>query len=122
MGILNVSPLEWVTRVMDFSQTSLDNTLDTVKEVHQTMAEIPINVAQEFGMSEEISAALKHTHRRVLEHTYNGVSDAVGEVNQYMVKQAQNVDKLTNFARPPAKPKIVKLASKKEPLEKRKTK
>ena len=89
MGILNVSPLGWVTRVMEFSQTSLENTLDTVQEVHQTMAEIPINVAQEFGLSEQTSAALKYTHRRVLEHLYNGVRDAVGEVNEYMVKQAQ---------------------------------
>jgi len=120
MGILNVSPLGWVTRVMDFSQTSLDNTLDTVKEVHQTMAEIPINVAQEFGMSEQTSAALKYTHRRVLDHVYNGVRDAVGEVNQYMVKQAQNVDRLTNFDRLPSPQTIVNLGSKQEPLEERK--
>ena len=117
MGILNVSPLGWVTRVIDFSQTSLENTLDTVKEVHQTMAEIPINIAQEFGMSEQTSAALKYTHRRVLDHLYNGVRDAVGEVNEYMVKQAQNVDRLTNFDRLPSKPTIVKLASKQEQLK-----
>jgi len=116
MGILNMSPLDWTTRVMEFSQTSLDNTLDTVKEVHQTMVEIPINVAQEFGMSKQTAAGLKWTHRRVLEHLYNGVSDAVGEVNEYMVKQAQNVDKLTNFERLPSKPKVVKLESKKEQL------
>ena len=120
MGILNVSPLGWVTRVMEFSQTSLENTLDTVQEVHQTMAEIPINVAKEFGMSEQTSAALKYTHRRVLEHLYNGVRDAVGEVNEYMVKQAQNVDRLTNFDRLPSRPTIVKLGSKKDQLEERK--
>ena len=118
MGILNVSPLGWVTRVIDFSQTSLENTLDTVQEVHQTMAEIPINVAQELGMSEQTSAALKYTHRRVLEHLYNGVRDAVGEVNEYVVRQAQNVDRLTNFERLPARPTIVQLASKKEQLNK----
>ena len=118
MGILNMSPLDWVTRVMDFSQTSLENTLGTVQEVHQTMAEIPINIAQEFGMSEQTSAALKYTHRRVLEHLYNGVRDAVGEVNEYMVKQAQNVDKLTNFDRLPSKPTLVKLGTKKEQLNK----
>ena len=122
MGILNVSPLGWVTRVMEFSQTSLENTLDTVQEVHQTMAEIPINVAQEFGMSEQTSAALKYTHRRVLEHLYNGVRDAVGEVNEYMVKQAQNIDKLTNFDRLPSKPTIVRLGSTKDQLEERKLK
>ena len=116
MGILKVSPLGWVTRVIDFSQTSLENTLDTVQEVHQTMAEIPINVAQEFGMSKQTAAGLKWTHRRVLEHLYNGVSDAVGEVNEYMVKQAQNVDKLTNFDRLPSKPTLVKLETKKEQL------
>lgn len=111
MGILNMSPLDWVTRVMDFSQTSLENTLDTIKEVHQTMAEIPINVAQEFGMSEETSTALKDTHRRVLDHIHNGVRDAVGEVNQYMVKQAQNIDNLANFDKRPDERTAVTLQS-----------
>jgi len=116
MGILNVSPLGWVTRVMEFSQTSLENTLDTVQEVHQTMVEIPINVAQELGMSKQTAAGLKWTHERVLEHLYNGVRDAAGEVNEYMVKQAENIDRLTNFERLPSRPKIVKLESKKAQL------
>lgn len=115
-----MSPLDWATRVTDFSQKSLDNTLDTVKEVHQTMAEIPINVANEFGMSEQTSSALKYAHRRVLDHIYNGVSGAAGEVNQYIVKQVQNVDRLANFDRPPSEPTIVELRTKNEQPEERK--
>lgn len=114
MGILNMSPLDWVTRVMDFSQTSLENTLDTVKEVHQTLAEIPIDVAQELGLPKEASAALKYTHRQVLERIDTGVRGAVREVNQYVVKQAQNVDRLVNFDRPPEEQTIVKPGSKEE--------
>jgi hypothetical protein len=117
MGMLNMSPLDWVTRVMDFSQTSLENTLNTVKEVHQTVAEIPINIAQEFGMPDETATALKDTHRRVLDHINNGVRDSVGIVNQYMVKQAQNVDRLANFDRLPSAPTIVQLESKKAQQE-----
>ena len=106
-----MSPLDWVTKVMDFSQTSLDNTLDTIKEVHQIVAEIPINVAQELGMSEETSTALKDTHRRVLDHIHTGISNAVGEVNQYMVKQARNVNDLASFDPNAEEQPIMKLES-----------
>jgi len=109
-----MSPLDWVTKVMDFSQTSLDNTLDTIKEVHQTIAEIPINVAQELGMSEETSTALKNTHRRVLDHIHAGVSNAVAEVNQYMVKQAQNVNDLASFDPNTEEQAIMKLERKRD--------
>jgi hypothetical protein len=117
MGILNMSPLDWTTRVMEFSQTSLENTLHTVKEVHQTMAEIPLNVAQEFGMSKDTSTALKYIHRRVLDHMYDGIGNAVGEVNQYVVKQAQNIDRLTNFDRVPEEPTFVRPGGREAPQE-----
>ena len=109
MGLFNVSPLDWIGKVMDFSQTSLDNTLGTVKEVHQTLVEIPINIAQELGLPEEKAATLKITHRRILDHALDGVSEACGEVNQYIVKQAEAVNQLANFASNPAKPTIVQL-------------
>lgn len=114
MGLFDVSPLDWITKVMDFSQTSLENTMGAVKEVHQTTVEIPINVAQELGLSEEQSAALKETHRRVLDHLYGGICEACAEVNQYIVKQAKTVNQLADFAANPAEPTIVKLASEKE--------
>jgi len=117
MGILNMSPLDWTTRVMDFAQTSLENTLHTTKEIHQTMAEIPLNVAEELGMSKQTSAALKYIHRQVLDHIYDGVRDAVGEVNHYVVKQAQNIDRLTNFDRVPEEPTIVNPGSREVPAK-----
>ncbi len=111
MGILKMSPVDWVTRVMDFSQTSLENTLDTVKEVHQTLAEIPINVAQELGMSKETSAALKYTHRRLLDRIDEGVRSSVREVNQYVVKQVHTVDKLANFDKAESGQEVAPLTS-----------
>ena len=131
MGILKMSPLDWTTRVMEFSQTSLENTLDAVKEVHQTMAEIPLNVGQELGLPKQTSDALKYIHRQVLDRIYDGVGEAVGEVNQYVVKQVQNVDRLANFDpaspepetasetehEPEAEPTIVKPAGPEEPME-----
>jgi hypothetical protein len=96
-GILSMSPLDWVETVMDFSQTSLDNTLHTIKEVHQTIAEIPIDVAQEFGLPQETANALKSTHRRVLNRIHAGFSDACAEVHQYMIRQARAINKLTDF-------------------------
>lgn len=114
MGLFNLSPLDWITKVMDFSQTSLENTMGTVKEVHQTMVEIPINIAQDLGLPEETSNALKYTHRRILDHVLDGVSAGCGEVNQYIVNQAEAVNQLANFAPNPAKPTLVKLDMNKE--------
>jgi len=103
-----------ITRVMDFSQKSLENTMDVVTEVHQTIIEIPINVVQELGFPEETSTALKNTHRRVLERIYGGYCNACGEVNRYIVKQAQAVSQLTDPASGPARPTPLKLERKQE--------
>jgi len=98
-----------ITKVMDFSQTSLENTMDVVTEVHQTIIEIPINVVQELGFPEETSTALKKTHRRLLERIYGGYCHACGEVNRYIVKQAKAVDQLSGSGSGLAKPTPVKL-------------
>lgn len=103
-----------ITKVMDFSQTSLENTMDTITEVHQTIIEIPINVVQELGFPEETSTALKNTHRRILDRIYGGYCNACGEVNRYIVKQAQAVSQLTDPASEPARPAPIKLERKQE--------
>jgi len=109
MGVFNISPLDWITRVTDFSQKSLENTLGTIREVHQTIVEIPIDIAEELGLPEEDAVAIKQTHRRLLDHIHSGVCDACGEVNQYIVKQAKIVDELANFDSKAAEPTVVKL-------------
>jgi len=114
MGLLDTSPLGWIIKVTDFSQISLENTMGTIKEVHQAIIEIPINIAQELGFPEEDSTALKDSHRQILDHIHGGVCDACGEVNQYIVKQAKTVNQLFNFAPYPVEPTIVKLDRKKE--------
>ena len=109
MGLFDMSPLGWIIKVTDFSQTSLENTMGTIKEVHQAIIEIPINVAQEFGLPEEDSTALKNTHRQILDHLHGGVCNACGEVNHYIVKQAKAVNQLFDFASRPVEPTIVQL-------------
>lgn len=109
MGFVNS-----ITTVMDFSQKSLENTMSTIKEVHQTIAEIPINVAEELGgLPEEQATALKNKHRRVLDHVHDGIVDAVGEVNEYIVKQAQAVNDMARAQWDPPKPTIVEFETKK---------
>jgi hypothetical protein len=113
MGLFDMSPLGWIIKVTDFSQTSLENTMGTVKEVHQAIIEIPINVAQELGFPEESATVLKDTHRQILDHLQGGICDACGEVNQYIVKQAKAVNQLFNFVPNSVDPTIVKLQRKK---------
>lgn len=114
MGLFDMSTLDWITKVTNFSQTSLENTMGTIKEVHQKIVEIPLDVAQEFGLPEEKSAALKSAHRRVLDHLHDGVCGAIGEVNLYIVKQAKAVNELANFAAKPAERTVLKLEHEKQ--------
>ena len=109
MGLLNKSPLDLIRKVTDFSQTSAENTLSTIKEVHQKLAETSLDVAQEFGLPEDRSTELKEKHQRVLDHLHEGVCDAIGEVNQYIVKQAQAVDELADYSPKSGEPKLIPL-------------
>lgn len=110
MSVFDISPIGWIRRTMTFSQTSLQNTLHTIKEVHQSVVEIPINVAQELGLPDETAKVLKGTHRRILDHVHRGVSDSCGEVARYVIKQANAVDQLFDAPPKPAATAIVKLA------------
>lgn len=113
-GLLGMSPLEWIEKVTDFSQTSLENTMGTIKEVHQSIIEIPINIAEELGFPEREASALKDAHRKILDHLHNGVCQSCGEVNQYVVKQAKTVNELFDFTTRAAEPTVVKLDNRKE--------
>jgi len=108
MGLFDMSPLGWITKVTDFSQTSLENTMGTIKEVHQAIIEIPIDVAQELGFPEEDSTALKNKHRQILDHLHDGICDTCSEVNQYIVKQAMAVNQLFDFEAHPTETTIMK--------------
>jgi len=101
-----------IASVMDFSQRSLENTMDTIKEVHQTIVEIPINVAADLGFPEEKATQLKSKHRQVLDHLHGGIVDACGEVNRYIVHQAQAVNDFARAQWEPAKPTVVELDKK----------
>lgn len=109
MGLLDKSPLELIRKVTNFSQTSAENTLGTIKEVHQKLVEIPLDLAQEFGLPEEKSIELKDKHRRLLDHLHSGVCEAIGEVNRYVVKQAEAVDELADYGPKRAEPKLLQL-------------
>ena len=108
-----MSFLSRITAVMDFSQKSMENTMDVVKEVHQAIIEIPIDIATELGYAEESAKLLKQKHRRLLEATHGGIKKSCGEVNRYIVKQATIVTELAEASairpRPRAKTKLVEL-------------
>lgn len=94
MSLLDTSPLQWVRRVTDFSQRSLDNTLGTITSVQQSIVEVPINIAEELGVAPDKCAYAKAVHRRLLGHVYQGLSASCAEVHDYIVKQATLVDEL----------------------------
>jgi len=101
-----MSFVDRITAVMTFSQQSMENTMDVVKEVHQAIIEIPIDILLELGYAEESAVLLKQKHRRLLEATHGGIKKSCGEVNQYIVKQATIVSELAEASaiRPTPKP------------------
>jgi hypothetical protein len=106
-----MSFVDRITAVMNFSQKSMENTMDVVKEVHQAIIEIPIDILLELGYAEESAALLKQKHRRLLEATHGGIKKSCGEINQYIVKQATVVSELAEASaiRPKPKSKLVEL-------------
>ena len=108
-----MSFVDRITAVMTFSQKSMEHTMDVVKEVHQAIIEIPIDILLELGYAEESAALLKQKHRRLLEATHGGIKKSCGEVNEYIVKQATIVSELASASairpKPKAKAKVVEV-------------
>jgi hypothetical protein len=86
--------MDWISKVSKFSQQSLGNTLGTIKEVHQILVEVPIDIAEELGAPPDKCAEVKAQHRRILDHVEKGVASSCNEVLDYIVKQAELVDEL----------------------------
>jgi hypothetical protein len=101
-----------IASVMNFSQRSLENTMTTIKEVHQTIFEIPVNVAEDLGLPREQAVDLKNKHRQILDHLHDGIVDACGEVNQYVVNQAQAVNDFARDQWEPPRQTVVDLETK----------
>jgi adenylosuccinate lyase len=84
-----------VSEFKDLIQNSLENAMGTVERIHQTVIEMPIDVATELGLSQEQATRLKDGHRRILHTLYAGVASGYNDLGDLVVAQ---VTSLTEFA------------------------
>jgi hypothetical protein len=77
----------------DLIQASFRNAMDTVESIHQTSAEMPIEVIKELGYPEDKAEVIKDSHRKILRFLYGGISNANEELGKLVVMQAGELNK-----------------------------
>lgn len=85
-----------VSSFNDLIQASFRNAMDTVEHVHQTAAEMPLDVLQELGYPPEKTATIKESHRTILRILYGGIKSAHVEMGKLVVMQAGELGKFAN--------------------------
>jgi len=71
----------------DLVQSSFRNAMDAVENIHQTTAEIPIEILQEIGYPEDKAEIIKDSHRRILKIVYGGICNAHEDLGKLVVQQ-----------------------------------
>jgi len=84
-----------VNRFNDLIQSSFRNAMDTVESIHQTSAEMPLEVLRELGYPEEKTETIKEAHRKILRIMYGGICNAHQELGKLVVMQT---GELSRFA------------------------
>jgi hypothetical protein len=61
--------------------------MDAVENIHQTAAEIPIEILKEIGYPEDKAEIIKDSHRRILKIVYGGICSAHEDLGKLVVQQ-----------------------------------
>lgn len=91
-----MSVIEKLSEINDYVQLSFRNGMNTVEKLHQTTAEIPLDMASELGFSKDQADMIKGVHRRMLKSFYGAVIKANKEVGDLVVKQATELRSLAS--------------------------
>jgi hypothetical protein len=70
--------------------------MDAVEKIHQTTAEIPIEILKEMGYPEDKAELFKDSHRRVLRTVYGGICNAHKDLGTLVVQQFGELGKFAN--------------------------
>ncbi len=68
-------------------QSSFRNAMYAVENIHQTTAEIPIEILKEIGYPEDKAEIIKDSHRRILKIVYGGICSAHEDLGKLVVQQ-----------------------------------
>jgi hypothetical protein len=73
--------------VNNLVQSSFRNAMDAVENIHQTAAEIPIEILKEIGYPKDKAEIIKDSHRRILKIVYGGICNAHEDLGKLVVQQ-----------------------------------
>jgi hypothetical protein len=73
--------------VNNLVQSSFRNAMDAVENIHQTAAEIPIEILKEIGYPKDKAEVIKDSHRRILKIVYGGICNAHEDLGKLVVQQ-----------------------------------
>lgn len=82
--------------INELVQASFRNAMDAVEGIHQTAAEMPIDVFRELGYPEDKAESIKDSHRRILRILYGGISSAHEDLGKLVVQQFGELGKFVN--------------------------
>lgn len=85
-----------VSAFNDLVQSSLRNAMDSVENIHQTTAEMPLEILKEYGYPEDKAEAAKESHRALLKIMYGGICSANEELGKLVVLQAGGLSQFFN--------------------------
>jgi len=110
----------------DIVQSSFRNAMDAVENIHQTTAEIPIEILQEIGYPEDKAEIVKDSHRRILRIVYGGICNAHEDLGKLVVQQFGELGKFAegiaasgyNASSQARKTKVSKKSTRKKALDK----
>lgn len=86
-------------RVSSFNnlvQSSFRNAMNSVESIHQTTAEMPLDILKDFGYPEDKAEAAKDSHRQLLRIVYGGMCSANEELGKLLVLQAGGLSEFFN--------------------------
>lgn len=86
-----------VTAYRDLIVASFDNAMNTVEVIHQTFAEMSVDVLQELGLPEGPADAIKDKHHRLIHIWYDGISTANHALGDLVIQQWSQINE---FAEP----------------------
>jgi hypothetical protein len=75
-------------------QESFSAALDAIENLHQTVAEMPLEVLTELGYPESKADSLKDSHRNVLRVVYGGIRAIQQNLGELAVSQSGRLDAL----------------------------
>lgn len=79
-----------------FTQASIINATGALERVHQTVFEIPVELAQSMGYSAQKAEMIRSTHKRVLANLHGGVRKACDQLGGLFVEQVGEIETLVN--------------------------